>query len=899
MHLILGLVIAFLGALQFGVSGALLGALVGVLGAEVLSLRKRLDLLEKAKIPKEAPKKMAAVEQEVIFQQTAAEPAASTRISRQEPIKPQRVPPPGKETEAVELVGQDAPPIDRFFASIGASATKLTTMISHFFTSGNVVLKIGVVILFFGVAFLLKYAAQRNMVPIEFRLIGVALSGIVMLGVGWWLRRTRLGYGLVMQGGGVGILYLVVFAAAKLYSFLPMTLSLAVMVGLVALSCMLAVLQESKSLAVFGIVGGFLAPVLMSTGGGSHVMLFSYYALLNAGILGIAWFKSWRELNLIGFVFTFAIGTLWGSTGYQPEYFRSTEPFLVLFFVFYVLISILFAHRQPVNLRGFIDGPLVFGLPLVVSGLQYFLVKDYQYGMAFSALGLGLFYLTLATLLWRRLILSMHLLCEAFLAMGVVFGSLAIPLALDGHWSSSIWALEGAGMIWVGVRQKRVLARHFGLLLQLAAAYIFLDSVWYPFAAAPFANQYFLGCLFLSLAALFSSYFLDRYSSELKQWERYFPMPLMILGLAWWFIGGLREVDKQIAHSQLENGFLLFCCASSILIGMVTKKLHWPRLGLAMYLQLPAMVLLLAIKFLDSHSNFHLFEGWGAVAWTVAFVIQYRILYLFAGDWPKRNMVAWHLGSMWLLLFVLSHEGAWLVSQLSGLAEVWTMICWALIPSGAMLLLMHLGKGVSWPVGKNASDYLGTGCVLPAYSLLLWMIVSFGVAGDPLPLPYISLFNPVELSGLIVIITLVLWVFNRKNTGYSVKYLSEKQSLWGLAIFFFFWINSVVARSVHFYVGIQYHPDSLYRSVIFQAAIAALWGLGALAITVWAARKGSRLLWGVGAALLGMVVLKLFVVDLSGTGTIARIVSFLVVGVLMLIIGYFSPLPPKKEEKYL
>jgi uncharacterized membrane protein len=83
------------------------------------------------------------------------------------------------------------------------------------------------------------------------------------------------------------------------------------MVALVVCSSFLAVLQESKSLAVAGIIGGFLAPVLMSTGGGSHVMLFTYYALLNMGILGIAWFKSWRELNLLGFFFTFTIATLW------------------------------------------------------------------------------------------------------------------------------------------------------------------------------------------------------------------------------------------------------------------------------------------------------------------------------------------------------------------------------------------------------------------------------------------------------------------------------------------------------------------------------------------------------------------------------------------------------------
>ncbi len=897
MHLILGLAIGFLGALRIGISGAILGALVGVLGAEVLSLRKRLDVLEKAKTTKVVPGKMAAVPQEVVFQPPAVEPAAPGRKPRKQTADPDRVLP-VRELKAMEPVGQDTL-VDRFFAGIGGSAARLTTMIRHFFTSGNVVLKIGVIILFFGVAFLLKYAAQRNMVPIELRLIGVAVSGIVMLGIGWWLRRTKSGYGLVMQGGGVGILYLVVFSAAKLYSFLPMTLSLVVMIGLVALSCMLAVLQDSKSLAVFGIVGGFLAPVLMSTGGGSHVMLFSYYAVLNAGILGIAWFKSWRELNLIGFVFTFAIGTLWGSTGYQPDYFHSTEPFLVLFFLFYVLISVLFAHRQPVNLRGFIDGPLVFGLPLIVSGLQYFLVKDFQYGMAFSALALGLFYLTLATLLWRRLVLSMHLLCEAFLALGVVFGSLAIPLALDGHWSSSIWALEGAGMVWVGVRQRRVVARHFGLLLQLAAAYIFLESVWYPFAALPFVNRYFFGSVFLSLAALFSSYFLDRYSSELKKWERFFPMPLMMLGLAWWYIGGLREIDSQISHAELENGFLLYCCASSILMGITLRKVDWPRFGLSLYLQLPAMVLLLIISLFGFHFSSHLLEGWGAVAWTVAFVVQYRILYLFAGAWPRRNIVAWHLGTMWLLLFVLSHEADWAMSQLSGLGEVWSMICWALIPSSGLLLLMHLGKGVSWPVGKYASFYLGEGGVIPALSLLLWTIISFSAAGNPVPLPYVPLLNPVELSGLVVIITLVLWLLNLKNNAYSLKYLPEKQTFWGISVLFFFWVNSVVARTVHFYAGIPYHPESLYRSVIFQAAIASLWGCGALAITVWATRKGSRPLWGVGAMLLGMVVLKLFIVDLSGTGTIARIVSFLVVGVLMLIIGYFSPLPPKKEEKIL
>jgi len=57
-----------------------------------------------------------------------------------------------------------------------------------------------------------------------------------------------------------------------------------------------------------------------------------------------------------------------------------------------------------------------------------------------------------------------------------------------------------------------------------------------------------------------------------------------------------------------------------------------------------------------------------------------------------------------------------------------------------------------------------------------------------------------------------------------------------------------------------------------------------------------RLLWLIGAALLGAVVVKLFAVDLAGSGTVARIVSFLGVGALLLVIGYLAPVPPSARE---
>ncbi len=348
--------------------------------------------------------------------------------------------------------------------------SQLFARVKHFFTAGNVVLKIGLVVLFFGVAFLLKYAEQRNMLPIEVRLIGAALGGLALLLVGWRLRHRQPLYGLSLEGGGMGVLYLVVFASAKFYSFLPMPLALGIMVGLVAFSGLLAILQDARGLAFSGAVGGFLAPILLSTGTGNHVTLFSYYALLNCGILGIAWFKAWRELNLLGFFFTFSVMALWGSRAYTPAFFNTTEPFLIGFFLMYCLISVLFATRQPLQLRGFIDGPLVFGLPMVASALQAGMVYNRPYGMALSALGLGMWYIGLARLMWNRFQETMHLLTEVFLALGVVFTSLAIPLAVDPQWTTAAWALEGAAMVWVGVRQNRAAARLFGILLQLGAA---------------------------------------------------------------------------------------------------------------------------------------------------------------------------------------------------------------------------------------------------------------------------------------------------------------------------------------------------------------------------------------------------------------------------------------------
>lgn len=898
MHIVsglLGMVIGLAAAGSF--AGACLGATVGILVAEILALRRRLQVLEKTV-------SRPATAEEVVFSPLPESEDDLARAKAGQAASPVRTWPPapvspaaGPETPPYSADAEGETAVDRFFAGLAGGAGSLAALAARFFTGGNLVLKIGVLVLFCGVAFLLKYAAQRNLLPLEFRLIGVALGGLAMLGGGWLLRGRQMGYGLMLQGGGIGILYLVVYAAARLYQMLPAGLSLAVMIGLVMLSSLLALLQQSRSLAIAGSVGGYLAPVLMSSGGGSHLLLFSYYALLNCGILAIAWFRSWRELNLLGFFFTFAIATLWGAEAYQPGHFATTEPFLIFFFLLFVAVSVLHAHRQPVKLRGFIDGPLVFGLPLVASVLQYHLVRDFAYGTALSALLLGLMYAGLACLLWRRLQGGMRQLTEAFLALAVVFGSLAIPLAFDNRWTSAAWSLEGAAMVWVGVRQQRLAARLFALVLQIGAAVLFAADGIYPHAATAFLNHYFLGCLLIAASSLFSSWYLDG-GGRLRPWERYLPLPLLVWGLLWWYGGGWRESVEQFAAGQLVHVVLLFVTASVMAMTMIGRAIGWQRLLLAQALHLPALALCLVYALQELPFNGHLLAGWGLLVWPVAVAMGYRLLYLVEDSWPLRLAGAWHAGMLMLLLALACHEAAWAMRRLIGFTEAWQLACWGLVPAAAIFGLARWGDRLRWPCGKHPGAYLLAGASLASLWLMLWNIHAVSRSGDPEPLPYLPILNPLELSQFLSLAAILFWSRAVMRSPAPPGFLAVNRLLpaavGGIA---FLNLNGVVARVVHFYGGVFYDSLSLYYSDVFQAALAALWCTCALVITVLATRRGNRTLWFVGAALLALVVVKLFVIDLAGTGTVARIVSFLVVGGLMLVIGYFSPLPPHRKEE--
>jgi uncharacterized membrane protein len=908
MIFVLSVIGLFVGGGSYGFTGALLGGGIGYLLGQVVSLKARLARIEQSIEGLTATGRAVATHPAA---RAEARPQAEPTTSVLQPPAPEPLRHAWQEEPAAIRPGYrsaspEPTPVDDesfvFEEELGQARPRggetILSAVRDFFAGGNLLVKIGVILLFFGVAFLLKYAVEHQRLSIEVRLAAAGLGGLALLITGWRLRFRRRGYALALQGGGLGILYLTVFAAFRLYGLLSPLPTLAVLTAMAAVSATLAVRQSSQSLAVLAVTGGFLAPLLASTGSGSHVMLFSYYLLLNVAILAIAWQQAWRLLNLVGFLFTFVIGSFWGFTFYQPAYFATTEPFLVLFYLFYVAVALLFALRQAPDLRGYIDATLVFGTPLIAFTLQGMLVADTRYGLAWSAFALGIFYFGLAAALRRRGTADLGTLTEAFLAMGAVFLTLAVPLTFDGREIASIWAVEGAGMVWVGVRQKRLAVRFFGLLLQIGAGLAFLPGALLSRGEWPILNSFYVSGLLLAAAGLFTAFLIDRYRERLRKDEGLVEFFFLAWGLFWWYGIGMEEIRRFVTIPYRNAAALLLFAGSSLFADLLGARTKWQMLRVAALLLLPAMIL---AAFEMAGRRSHPLAGLGALGWPVAFATH---LWLLRRQEPNAETLPLHLrclhaSGLWLLTLLAIREIDWRLARFLHHAGSWRLLVWGMIPALPAALFTAGGKALPWPLRRHFPLYLG----LVAGPLVLFagvwaFYVNLTRIGDPWPLPYLPLLNVLDIGVALVHLTLFFWA--RRLLAGEVPARSQLAPLLHpmiLAASLFVWLNAIIVRTVHYWGKIPFQFEAMFDSALLQTSLSLCWSLTALATMVFATRRGRRTVWLTGGALLAGVVVKLFAVDLSGVGTVARIVSFIGVGLLMLLIGYHSPVPPHENEE--
>ncbi|MDI5985236.1 DUF2339 domain-containing protein [Halomonas sp. M4R5S39] len=762
-------------------------------------------------------------------------------------------------------------------------------------SEGNVPVKVGMLVLFAGIAALIKYATDQGWLAfsIELRLAGIAAVAVLGLAFGWRQRGRRRAFALSLQGGAIGVLLMVLFAAARLYPLLPVEAAFVLSVALVAGLGVLGVRQNALALAVMGILAGFLAPLWLSTGQGHHVVLFGYYALLNVAIFTMAWYRPWRILNLLGFVFTFVIATAWGVLAYHPADIATVQPFLVLFFVLYLLIPVFHARHRPATTGGLVDsrrvdGSLVFGTPLVAFALQAALLEGARMPLAYCGLGLALVYALLARRLLRQT--ALYFLGQAHALLAVGFATLAVPLALSARVTASAFALEGAALIWLGLRQQRRLPQVAGVGLQLLAGLALLGGqVLAAGDARALANPAFMGALLIALAG-FASAWNYRQAARPR-----LALAWYLWGLAWWLGNGVHEIERFVATEHAAGVLLVFLTLSGALLGELHRRLREPPLAWSLVGTLLLSLVLLALPLLTTPMPapgrpWVPPDGVGPAfwAWAMHVALGYRLLSGLAGDAAVRRPAAWAQAA-WLWAWPLFWSG-WLARQVAPpLGLAWSLGA-ALLPWLLLVaLLQHRPGWVLRPLAVEAEAWRRS--LLASFLALLALawLVALGQPGDPAPLPWWPLLNPLELAQWAIL--LLLWQARqaRRLPGRLQERSGEVLAAAGFVL-----LTVTVLRGLHLRADVVWSPMMLTSGLV-QTGLTLLWSLLGVVGWIVGSRRGQRQVWLAAAVLMAVVLAKLVLVDRAHLGNLLGIVSFIGYGLLCIGVGYVAPAPPRRE----
>ncbi len=894
---LLGLVLseAWLMTSLFGENGwlgLLFGGLIGALWARLLKLGRRLERLEgrqQAKentrpesVPPQAPRRENATEHAPETSEPAStepapeplpKPAASAQTADDESLRFNPEP-------AAPAAEQKSAPAQQKLSSGPDPSERSDTAWSSWLWGGNLPVRIGVLVSLVGIAALLRYAAEQGWlaVPIEARLALVALAAIAALAFGWKQRLRRRAFALSIQGGSIGVLLMVVFAAYRLYGVVPVELTFVLSVLLVVGAGLLAVLQDARWLAILGMLAGFASPLIIGDGQRGPTGMFAWYAVLNLGVFGMAWWKGWPLLNRIGFSFTFIIGALWGYLAWDPQHYPSAQLFLLLFSALYFLIPIFEAIRSRRENAERFDALLVFSLPLVALPLQAAITQGDRISIATAAFAGSLVYLISAVALIKRW--RCPSLGRAHAVIAIALATLAIPFAFSGLTVAMIWALQGGALVWFGCQQSSRLARLSGLLLQLVAGCVWPVLVVVSWFGRPAANVFsaeLAGALALATAGLVSARAYQRAGAGSIRIGLYCGW-----GTLFWALGALNELPRHLADAQLAAALIGFLALTSLLATLFFRWCRWPVMGFLPGLGMMFAALMLPEQWVHGGP----WTGSGLMAWAAVLVSVWFADRQFSqseSEWRGWHSIAGHGAVVAMLVVGLAYYS----SIELGLADGWTWLTAAMAPLGLAFWLLNRDDAplARRPLPTSVHDGLLAATML---FIVLALLASLAEAGNAAPLPWLPLLNPLELAQILAL----LIIFTCARSGRPLL-LPTPLGL-GLTLGFLL-ITTMALRGVHQLGGAEWHIAALMQDARAQAALTITWtGLGTLA-WVMGSRRGKYELWMAGALLLGLVLLKLLLVDRTYLSTVAGILSFLAFGLLSIAIGYLAPAPPRRR----
>lgn len=350
-------------------------------------------------------------------------------------------------------------------------------------------LRIGVVILVIGVGFFLKYSFDHNLIKPIARVSMAAMAGLALLISGTRMLGGRYHiFGQGLMGGGLAMLYFSVFAAHNFYHLSDATTSFALMGLVTVLAGGVSVRFDSILMAVLGIFGGYLTPVMLTTETVDFVGLYGYMLVLGLGVLGVCYWKNWPLVNLLSFLCTYIL-YFQSMRAYSVAHFWEVFPFLTAFFVLFSTITFLFklVNRTHSNLLDLIA--------LLVNALVYFaeshrLVHEaysYQTTAAVS-LGLAVFYTLHVYYFLVKKLVDRELLVS-FIGLASFFVIVTVPIYFSTQWITVTWSAQAFVLLWIARQLGSRTLKHITFILYALVLIRFLTvDVNNHFITVPDAN---------------------------------------------------------------------------------------------------------------------------------------------------------------------------------------------------------------------------------------------------------------------------------------------------------------------------------------------------------------------------------------------------------------------------
>ncbi len=325
------------------------------------------------------------------------------------------------------------------------------------FIGENLINKIGIAITVIGVAIGAKYSIENELISPLTRIILGYLFGLGLLGFGIKLKNKYENYSAVLVSGAMAIMYFITYSAYGFYNLIPQVMAFALMVIFTVFTVIAAINYNRQIIALIGLVGAYAVPFLLSEGSGKVAVLFTYMAIINIGILAIAFKKYWKPLYYVSFGVTWLIFLSWYVTNYQTNQHLGLA--LVFSSVFYVIFYLTFLAYKLLQKEKFVMSDIIFLMinSFVFYGIGYTILDSHQTGRQL----LGLFTLLNAVVhfvasvvIYRQKLddKNIHYLIAGLV---LIFITIAVPVQLDGNWVTLMWAGEAALLFWIG-RTKNV-----------------------------------------------------------------------------------------------------------------------------------------------------------------------------------------------------------------------------------------------------------------------------------------------------------------------------------------------------------------------------------------------------------------------------------------------------------